>query len=61
MQIKLIRMTIAFCHLHILHFDINHTSTASAGWEAKQMLNNGEGEEKTNLLSCLLRLQLQCM
>lgn len=50
MQIKLIRMTIAFCHLHILHFDINHTSTASAGWEAKQQLNNGEGEEKKNLL-----------
>lgn len=42
-------MTIAFPRLHILHFDINH-NTAAAGWEASNIINNGEGKEQTLLL-----------
>lgn len=38
-------MTKAFPRLHILHFDINHT-TAAAGWEASNNINNGEGKEQ---------------
>lgn len=45
MQIKLIQMTIAFPRLHILHLNINH-NTAAAGWEASNIINNGEGKEQ---------------
>lgn len=38
-------MTIAFPRLHILHFNINH-NTAAAGWEASNIINNGEGKEQ---------------
>lgn len=37
-------MTKAFPRLHILYFDINHT-TAAAGWEASNNINNGEGKK----------------
>lgn len=36
MQIKLISMTIAFCHLHILHFDINQAAQLELGGRQEQ-------------------------
>lgn len=49
MQIKLIRITIAFCHLHILHFDINHAAQLQLGGRQSSHLTMGKVRKKKYL------------